>query len=71
MKATDDLTLEVNGALKDMRVRKALSYAVDHDVIINNILQGTYGEFDAGRHNLRCYCRLCRRMDRRIDAAPR
>ncbi len=29
-----------NEALKDVRVRKALSYAVDRDVIVNNILQG-------------------------------
>jgi oligopeptide transport system substrate-binding protein len=29
-----------NEALKDIRVRKALSYAVDRDVIVNNILQG-------------------------------
>ena len=29
-----------NPALKDLRVRKALSYAVDRDVIVNNILQG-------------------------------
>ena len=29
-----------NPALKDVRVRMALSYAVDRDVIVNNILQG-------------------------------
>ncbi len=29
-----------NEALKDVRVRMALSYAVDRDVIVNNILQG-------------------------------
>ena len=29
-----------NEALKDVRVRKALSYAIDRDVIVNNILQG-------------------------------
>ena len=29
-----------NEALHDVRVRKALSYAVDRDVIVNNILQG-------------------------------
>lgn len=29
-----------NEALKDIRVRKALSYAVDRDIIVNNILQG-------------------------------
>lgn len=27
-------------ALKDVRVRKAISYAIDRDVIVNNILQG-------------------------------
>ncbi len=27
-------------ALKDVRVRKALSYAIDRDIIVNNILQG-------------------------------
>ena len=29
-----------SAALKDVRVRKALSYAVDRDVIVNNVLQG-------------------------------
>jgi len=29
-----------NEALKDVRVRTALSYAIDRDVIVNNILQG-------------------------------
>ena len=29
-----------NPALKDVRVRKALSYALDRDIIVNNILQG-------------------------------
>ncbi len=29
-----------NEALKDVRVRKALSYALDRDIIVNNILQG-------------------------------
>ncbi len=27
-------------ALKDVRVRKALSYAIDRDIVVNNILQG-------------------------------
>ena len=29
-----------NPALKDVRVRKALSYALDRDIVVNNILQG-------------------------------
>lgn len=29
-----------NEALKDVRVRKALSYALDRDIVVNNILQG-------------------------------
>ena len=29
-----------NEALKDLRVRKALSYALDRDIVVNNILQG-------------------------------
>ncbi|MFO1174935.1 MAG: peptide ABC transporter substrate-binding protein [Paracoccaceae bacterium] len=35
-----NLTPKGNPALQDVRVRKALSYAVDRDIIVNNVLQG-------------------------------
>ncbi len=35
-----NLTDKGNKALQDVRVRKALSYAVDRDILVNNVLQG-------------------------------
>ncbi|MGJ8528003.1 peptide ABC transporter substrate-binding protein [Maritalea sp.] len=42
---TFNLTDSGNPAFKDVRVRKALSYAVDRDVIVDNVLQA--GQFPA------------------------